>query len=259
MPRPRKIKFPCHGQSSPATSPPHAAPHVTRSRHSPLRLWYAEGWHLFLAETHRVPTAAPGPKKAKQKFNVRLKGRGKWREFNLGRAHGMSHASHGPNRSCREPAASPSPWHCVAGRRGHVGGEGKEGNVGPHLRHVLGLPAAPCWLRTPQCCPHQSLGPGCRLCPLGYGGRWGLVNGKICLRKESPKIQTRAWREALGCSFTCLTKRAVYNTENSHTHKGFGDFRESHPKTPSQTRAFLARCRLEVQAFSRVRHSLIPG
>lgn len=171
----------------------------------------------------------------------------------------MSRASRGPSTSCRDPAASPCPWRWVVGWRGHVGGEEKEGNISPHLQCFPGLPVAPCWLRGPPWCSHWSLGPGCRLCPLGCGGRWSLVNGEICLREETPKIQTRARRETFGCSFTCLTKRAVHNTEDSHIPKGFGDFKESHPQTASQTRAFLVRCRMEVQAFPRAQHSFIPG
>lgn len=58
---------------------------------------------------------------------------------------------------------------------------------------------------------------------------------KVGLRKGSPK-----YKSLQGCSFECLTKRAVYKTETSHIHTGFGDFRESHPKTASQIRAFLS-------------------
>lgn len=103
--------------------------------------------------------------------------------------HSVSHASRGPSTSCRDPAASLCSCHWVADYRGRVGAERKEGSIGPHLWCVLGLPAAPHWLRGPPWCPHWSLRPGCQPCPLQYGRRWNLVNGEICLRKESPKYR----------------------------------------------------------------------
>lgn len=69
-------------------------------------------------------------------------------------------------------------------------------------------------------------------------GEWGKMRcgwGGRCLRKESPTARQELAGRLLAAALNVSPKREFYNTENSRSHKGFGDFGEFHHKTASQT------------------------
>lgn len=92
---------------------------------------------------------------------------------------------------------------------------------------------------------------------MGEDEAW--LGGKM-FEEEEPNSQTRACREALGCSFKCLTKKGVLQHRELSATKDLVILQNFTTKLLHKPRAFLASLpsKLEVQAF--LEHSvLIPG
>jgi len=61
-----------------------------------------------------------------------------------------------------------------------------------------------------------------------------MAEGEILLRKEGLTVRQELAGRLLAAALSFSTKMEVDNTENTHIHKGFGDFRASCPKAASQ-------------------------